>query len=774
MGVFFDPQTGAVGWASDTDTSGLQPLDSDLTAIAALTPTNDDIIQRKAGAWTNRTMAQLAGDLTLSNIGGSVTDAQVPNTITLDNITQITTRPHSSLTGLTSGDDHTQYALLAGRSGGQTLYGGTGATDNLTLYANDEAQPNAGLIKAYGHISIDPDNITFNSTPNPAVFLAGTYTIAYGGSKGGAFRDASTLIFQATSTTFAASLFNAVTVVKNDSSMVIGLAPYVCFIGNFTIQADTQDITQFKQNTFVERGVFEGINGGILRTTLWNRYETDSGILGAIKSGAIVYEANAAKFAEPLVAGTGLMHNNRGVYLPSYTSGRDFNYAILSGAGLVKHGDDTEIDSTDGTKGLVQHDSSDTRHKYTSKLTTGALQATRATFNPPVDMDLFAYYRADQANVGGVADGADVTAWYDKSGAGRDLAQGGGTDVPIWENAVAYANNQPAVNFTAANSQSLENTRDATIQIALTGPWSWWGVLSFKTVAAAQTFFNHNTNIGRGAHITATPQWQLRMGSGAATVGGTPAVDTVYLVRLYMTSTTQEMFVNEVSVTSGANPQNMSQIVYGAHRTGAPVYSSFLNGYIYESGIYNAGNISSHAQWNNYLNYVNTRYGTTITTPTVTENTNTHSLITSSNITAVGNVGTGEDDLMTYSLPGNYLSADGDSVPFEATGTVANNANQKRIKIKFGATTILDTGATGIATGTAYDWVARGRIVRTGAATQDAYAQLWLGTTLAFSDFTSPTETLSSAVTFKFTGETNAASNNDVVQELMIVGVDGS
>jgi hypothetical protein len=43
-----------------------QPLDSDLTAFAGLTPTNDDIIQRKAGAWTNRTMAQLATDLALA------------------------------------------------------------------------------------------------------------------------------------------------------------------------------------------------------------------------------------------------------------------------------------------------------------------------------------------------------------------------------------------------------------------------------------------------------------------------------------------------------------------------------------------------------------------------------------------------------------------------------------------------------------------------------------------------------------------------------------
>ena len=42
-----------------------QPLDGDLTAIAALSPSNDDIIQRKAGAWTNRTPAQFKTDLAL-------------------------------------------------------------------------------------------------------------------------------------------------------------------------------------------------------------------------------------------------------------------------------------------------------------------------------------------------------------------------------------------------------------------------------------------------------------------------------------------------------------------------------------------------------------------------------------------------------------------------------------------------------------------------------------------------------------------------------------
>ena len=45
---------------------------------------------------------------------------------------------HGGLTGLTD-DDHSQYALLAGRSGGQTLYGGTASGDDLYLYSTAHA-----------------------------------------------------------------------------------------------------------------------------------------------------------------------------------------------------------------------------------------------------------------------------------------------------------------------------------------------------------------------------------------------------------------------------------------------------------------------------------------------------------------------------------------------------------------------------------------------------------------------------------------------------------
>lgn len=73
-----------------TDLS-LQPLDSDLTAIAGLTPTNDDVVQRKSGAWTNRTMVQLKADLGIAtDIANAVAAAQqtVINTQT-DNYTLV-------------------------------------------------------------------------------------------------------------------------------------------------------------------------------------------------------------------------------------------------------------------------------------------------------------------------------------------------------------------------------------------------------------------------------------------------------------------------------------------------------------------------------------------------------------------------------------------------------------------------------------------------------------------------------------------------------------
>jgi len=62
-----------VSTAQQTALDAKQALDSDLTSIAAIAPANDDVIQRKAGAWTNRTLAQLKTDLSVQPLDTDLT-----------------------------------------------------------------------------------------------------------------------------------------------------------------------------------------------------------------------------------------------------------------------------------------------------------------------------------------------------------------------------------------------------------------------------------------------------------------------------------------------------------------------------------------------------------------------------------------------------------------------------------------------------------------------------------------------------------------------------
>lgn len=131
------------------------------------------------------------------------------------------------------------------------------------------------------------------------------------------------------------------------------------------------------------------------------------------------------------------------------------------------------------------------------------------------------------------------------------------------------------------------------------------------------------------------------------------------------------------------------------------------------------------------------------------------------NGTAVGNVGAGEDTLMSYTLPANVLGTNLDRVEIVAWGDFAANANSKRIRFKFGATTILDTTALAINNNS---WRLQATIIRTGATAQLANAAIWSGDALLYSKTgnASPAETLSGTVAVAFTGE--ATADNDVRQ----------
>ncbi|MCC7162303.1 MAG: hypothetical protein IT331_07400 [Anaerolineae bacterium] len=64
---------------------------------------------------------------------------------------------HGALSGLTD-DDHSQYALLAGRSGGQTLIGGTASGDDLTLQSTNHATKGSIFFGAAGNSFYDEVN----------------------------------------------------------------------------------------------------------------------------------------------------------------------------------------------------------------------------------------------------------------------------------------------------------------------------------------------------------------------------------------------------------------------------------------------------------------------------------------------------------------------------------------------------------------------------------------------------------------------------------------
>lgn len=138
--------------------------------------------------------------------------------------------------------------------------------------------------------------------------------------------------------------------------------------------------------------------------------------------------------------------------------------------------------------------------------------------------------------------------------------------------------------------------------------------------------------------------------------------------------------------------------------------------------------------------------------------------------TNVGNVGGGEDDLMSTSLPANTLDDTGDVVRIRAWGTAANNANAKTLKLYFGATAIVNQSLTVSQAGR---WFIEAVVIRTGSDTQESHAVI-IESLVALAAGKHAQELNSAlaidedaAITVKCTG--TGVADNDIVQEGMIV-----
>lgn len=136
------------------------------------------------------------------------------------------------------------------------------------------------------------------------------------------------------------------------------------------------------------------------------------------------------------------------------------------------------------------------------------------------------------------------------------------------------------------------------------------------------------------------------------------------------------------------------------------------------------------------------------------------------NTTAVGNVTTGEDNLMTFAMPASTFSAAKKGVQIVAWGTAANNANAKTLKLYFGTVAILTISLTVSQAGV---WRISAEVFSTGTDAQDYVAQLLQGgtTTLVDVENGSLTQDDGAAITIKCTGD--ATATDDIKQEGLLV-----
>lgn len=140
-------------------------------------------------------------------------------------------------------------------------------------------------------------------------------------------------------------------------------------------------------------------------------------------------------------------------------------------------------------------------------------------------------------------------------------------------------------------------------------------------------------------------------------------------------------------------------------------------------------------------------------------------VVSAINITPVGNVGGGTDDLMTSTVAANYLNTTNRGVHVTQQGTFANNANSKTLTTNFGGTVLLSISLPiSIANGT---WKIEYDVYRTGTNTQhytgvvmyESTPGVWVSQLFSGNS----TETETSNITIKTTA--TATTTDDVVQE---------
>ena len=132
----------------------------------------------------------------------------------------------------------------------------------------------------------------------------------------------------------------------------------------------------------------------------------------------------------------------------------------------------------------------------------------------------------------------------------------------------------------------------------------------------------------------------------------------------------------------------------------------------------------------------------------------------------VGNIGSGEDKLISYSMPASVLADNRQFIEINAFGVVAANANNKRIKLKFGSTTLIDTGSVAANDGS---WEITAVISRVESSAEKCSVKIISDNTLIINKavYTKALEDTTATIDIYCTGE--GVSDDDIIQEGLII-----
>lgn len=123
--------------------------------------------------------------------------------------------------------------------------------------------------------------------------------------------------------------------------------------------------------------------------------------------------------------------------------------------------------------------------------------------------------------------------------------------------------------------------------------------------------------------------------------------------------------------------------------------------------------------------------------------------------------GTAEQVLATYSLPANALDVAGRRVRIHTAFHAATNGNNKTIKLYFGASVI----TSGTLTDSNKNGWATMDVVKSGASTQIVNATMQHDTTMITPYLNAGSDTDTSAIVIKMTGQDGTDSAGDIIME---------